>query len=102
MQPKRISGKATLLILGGTGEAVSLMAAISQQFGNQLRIIYSLAGCTKKPAHGGGEIRIGGFGGIKGLQQFLYLEKVNYLIDATHPFAQNISANALFAASGLL
>jgi len=98
MQPKLIKDKSTLLILGGTGEALSLMSTISEQFGNQLRIIYSLAGCTKKPVHRGGEIRIGGFGGIKGLQEFLYLEKVKYLIDATHPFAKNISANALFAA----
>ena len=55
--------RRTLLILGGTGDALRLAHAAEEKWGSELRVIYSLAGVTRNPAKAGGEIRIGGFGG---------------------------------------
>ena len=59
--------KPTLLILGGTGEALLLASAAVAELGDQLRVISSLAGRTRNPAKVSGEVRIGGFGGVEGL-----------------------------------
>jgi precorrin-6A/cobalt-precorrin-6A reductase len=83
----------TILILGGTKEAAALAAElVSSRPG--ARIITSLAGRTKEPKQVAGEVRIGGFGGAKGLASYMLSEGVTSLIDATHPFALKISANA--------
>lgn len=58
----------------------------------------SLAGRTLKPKQLPGKIRSGGFGGARGLATYLTEEKITRLIDATHPFAEQISANAAIAA----
>ena len=63
-----------------------------------LRITLSLAGRTAEPLPQAGEIRMGGFGGVDGLAEHLRSNKVDLLIDATHPFATQISANAQAAA----
>lgn len=85
-----------ILILGGTGEAFALAALAVQRFGSSVRVISSLAGLTaaRRPA---GEVRIGPFGGAEGLAAYLRAENVCGVIDATHPFATAISANALTA-----
>ncbi len=62
------------------------------------RVITSLAGRTQDPQRTSGEIRIGGFGGAEGLAAFLCEEAIDVLVDATHPFAEAISANAARAA----
>ena len=62
------------------------------------RVISSLAGRTKEPVPLAGETRTGGFGGIEGLVRYLQETNVTRLIDATHPFARQISANAVQAA----
>lgn len=87
-----------LLILGGTAEAAQLAAASVARFGESLRVISSLAGRTGRPAIPPGEVRIGGFGGSEGLAQYLGQERIDAVIDATHPFARQISANAARAA----
>lgn len=80
-----------LLVLGGTREA----SALVEQLGGQA--ILSLAGTTKRPLVG--PHRVGGFGGVDGLANYLKTENITALIDATHPFAAQISANAAQAAA---
>ncbi|MCW6051401.1 cobalt-precorrin-6A reductase [Microcoleus sp. A2-C5] len=89
--------KKRLLILGGTGDAVELAAKASQIA--DIEVISSLAGRTKQPlTPKTGTVRIGGFGGATGLAEFLRCSPIDLLIDATHPFAAQISANAAIAA----
>src|SRR4029077_2214141 len=47
----------------------------------------------------GGPVRVGGFGGAAGLVAFLRAEQITAVIDATHPFAGAITANAAQAAA---
>jgi len=86
-----------LLILGGTGEAAALAAAAVARFGAALRVTTSLAGRTAQPAEVAGERRIGGFGGADGLAAYLAEHRIDLVIDATHPFAAQISAQAAAA-----
>ncbi len=81
-----------LLILGGTSEAAAL--ALRLENDGRLHVITSLAGRTRGPALLAGEVRIGGFGGSSGLARYLSEEAIDLVVDATHPFAQVISANA--------
>jgi precorrin-6A/cobalt-precorrin-6A reductase len=87
----------TVLILGGTREAAELAAELVREHPDW-RIVTSLAGRTKEPKPVAGEVRIGGFGGAEGLAAYLRAEGVTRLIDATHPFARQISENARQAA----
>ena len=90
--------KKRLLILGGTGDAAFLAARASQIA--EIEVISSLAGRTKQPfIPKTGTVRIGGFGGAAGLAHFLLDRPIDLLIDATHPFADRISANAAVAAA---
>ncbi|MCE6996775.1 cobalt-precorrin-6A reductase [Saccharothrix sp. S26] len=82
----------TVLVLGGTGEARELAAALVD-----LRVISSLAGRVADPKLPVGEVRVGGFGGVDGLIAYLRAERVDAVVDATHPFADRITANALAA-----
>ena len=86
-----------LLILGGTAEAVALARAALAHFGDALHVTSSLAGRTERPGPIPGAVRIGGFGGPKGLAAYLLEHRVDRLIDATHPFAAGISAEARLA-----
>jgi precorrin-6A/cobalt-precorrin-6A reductase len=88
-----LSGR-TVLILGGTSEARALAGALPE-----FAVISSLAGRTSSPLLPAGEVRIGGFGGVDGLGAFLRERHVDVLVDATHPFAEGISANAAAAAA---
>ena len=91
-----------LLILGGTREAYQLAENLDIQLPQEnLNFISSLAGSTKKPNIPAGKFRTGGFGGLAGLKNFLVKEKISLLVDATHPFAENISKNALLASTDL-
>lgn len=83
-----------LLILGGTEEARRLAAAAVARFGGALAVTTSLAGRTQSPAAIAGAVRRGGFGGADGLIDYLRAEKIDCVIDATHPFAGQISAAA--------
>lgn len=86
-----------VLILGGTAEARGLAAGLSGRSG--LRLTTSLAGRVSRPRMPAGEVRVGGFGGADALAQWLRAHAVDAVIDATHPFAEAISANAARAAA---
>lgn len=81
-----------ILILGGTVEARLLAGSLEGD--TRYAPLTSLAGVTAKPARIAGEIRTGGFGGVDGLAEFLRAERIVLMVDATHPFAMQISANA--------
>jgi precorrin-6A/cobalt-precorrin-6A reductase len=85
----------TLLILGGTGEARTLAAAVI--VGSSRRVVSSLAGRVSNPLLPAGEVRLGGFGGPDGLAAWMRAESVTAVVDATHPFAARISASAVVA-----
>ena len=87
-----------LLILGGTGEAAELAKTAAGRFGGAMGITTALAGRTRHPGPIAGEVRIGGFGGPDGLAEYLLEHRVDRLIDATHPFAAEISRTARLAA----
>jgi precorrin-6A/cobalt-precorrin-6A reductase len=84
-----------VLILGGTGEALRLAEHLSQR--SDLTVISSLAGRVDQPRVSAGEVRIGGFGGVYGLTEYLATHRIDIVIDATHPFAVNISSHAELA-----
>jgi precorrin-6A/cobalt-precorrin-6A reductase len=86
---------AHVLILGGTTEARELAQALR---GRDLTITMSLAGRTAAPAAQPVPVRRGGFGGVEGLAEFLRAHHVDLLLDATHPYAETISMNAMQAA----
>jgi precorrin-6A/cobalt-precorrin-6A reductase len=85
-----------VLILGGTTQASALAAQLAKD--TRYDAILSLAGRTKNPLLPNLRHRIGGFGGSAGLANYLRAEVIDVLIDATHPFAEQISANAVIAA----
>jgi precorrin-6A/cobalt-precorrin-6A reductase len=85
-----------ILILGGTTEARLLAERLAGRAG--LDVTLSLAGRTVAPARQPVPVRSGGFGGAAGLADYLAREHVDVLIDATHPYAGGISANAWAAA----
>lgn len=91
---------ATVLVLGGTGEARAVAAALHAEGGT--RVISTLAGRIAGPRLPEGEVRIGGFGGPEGLAAYIARERVDAVVDATHPFAERMSwsAHAACAASG--
>ena len=84
-----------VLILGGTTEAALLAKALGKRPG--IHLVSSLAGATSKPGPIDGMVRVGGFGGIEGLVQYLRAENIELLIDATHPYAAQISRHAVQA-----
>jgi len=79
-----------VLIFGGTGEAIDLANALVRQ-GHQ--VTTSLAGRTRKPRLPNGHVHTGGFGGTEGLVDFISRNGFNLIIDATHPFASQMSTN---------
>ncbi|KAB2733941.1 cobalt-precorrin-6A reductase [Brucella intermedia] len=83
-----------ILILGGTAEAATLASAFAEL---PVEAITSLAGRTSNPARLTGTVRIGGFGGPAGLANYIRVEKIHLVIDATHPYAARISQNAVIA-----
>ncbi len=87
-----------LLILGGTGEAAALARSALARFGESLTVTTALAGRTRHPGPIPGQVRIGGFGGPGGLAAYLAMNGIDRLIDATHPFAAEISRAARIAA----
>lgn len=82
------------MILGGTTEATALARAVAE---DGLRGIVSFAGRVERPVRQPLPQRIGGFGGVSGLEAFLRNEKITHVIDATHPFAAQMSRNAVSA-----
>lgn len=85
-----------LLILGGTGEARDLAARLLDE---GVEVTSSLAGRVARPRLPVGPVRIGGFGGVEGLREHLRDEGVDLVVDATHPFAEGMTRNAVAACS---
>jgi precorrin-6A/cobalt-precorrin-6A reductase len=83
-----------ILILGGTGLARELAADL---IGLGHHVISSLAGVTTQPNLPPGLVRQGGFGGVDGLVQFLRIENIELMIDATHAFARGMSDHVVAA-----
>ena len=83
-----------ILVLGGTTEAREL-ATLLDAAGT--RFMSSLAGRVARPRLPVGAVHIGGFGGVPGLRSFLLENRVSAVVDATHPFAQGMTANAVAA-----
>ena len=81
-----------ILLLGGVGDALHIARRLQPQH------IYSLAGLGRIPADLACGVRSGGFGGVEGLSRFLRDEKIDLLLDITHPYAAQITANAAQAA----
>ena len=86
-----------VLILGGTQEAYELAERLAEI--ERLEIISSLAGRTREPRQPQGAMRSGGFGGPEGLARYLRDERIRFVVNATHPFADQISAHAVEAAA---
>lgn len=81
-----------ILLLGGIGEALAIARQLPRD------AIYSLAGLGKVPSDLPCQVRVGGYGGAEGLARFITEEDIGLLIDATHPYAAQISRNAARAA----
>jgi len=119
-----LTGHFRVLILGGTTEArrlAALLAAATSPtpalggtskaatYDNSAplstagtrppyTVITSLAGRTSKPLEIAGEVRTGGFGGVSGLVDYLRAERIDAVVDATHPFAATMTEHATQAA----
>jgi precorrin-6A/cobalt-precorrin-6A reductase len=92
-----VNGRPRVLILGGTTEGRRLAAALDSA--TAYSVISSLAGRTSKPLEITGDVRIGGFGGTRGLVDYLTAERIDALVDATHPFAATMTRHAVEAAA---
>jgi len=84
-----------LLLLGGTIEAAELARRLAGA--ENIRATLSLAGRTANPPAMPLPTRVGGFGGAEGLADYLAREEIDLVVDATHPFADQISGNAIRA-----
>ncbi|HWJ60407.1 MAG TPA: cobalt-precorrin-6A reductase [Acidimicrobiales bacterium] len=79
--------RPTLLVLGGTTEATQLVTRLAPFVGDQLDLVVSFAGRTARPTAPAGTVRVGGFGGVDGLEAYLRSTPVDLVVDALHPFA---------------
>lgn len=86
-----------VLLLGGTAEGRALAKALHPQ----VDIVSSLAGRVPDPALPVGPVRVGGFGGVAGLRRYLHDERIDAVVDATHPFAATMTAHAAEACAEL-
>lgn len=86
-----------VLVLGGTFEASKLASLLAER--TDIWSVLSFAGRTKAPHAPPIPYRIGGFGGAEGLHAYLEAERIDVLVDATHPFAEQISRHAEAAAA---
>ncbi|MGY1451543.1 cobalt-precorrin-6A reductase [Pseudomonas chlororaphis] len=81
-----------VLLLGGVTEALAIARTLGPEH------IYSLAGIGRVPADLDCQVRVGGYGGAEGLARFIREQGIELLLDATHPYAAQISQNAATAA----
>jgi precorrin-6A/cobalt-precorrin-6A reductase len=88
-----------VLIMGGTSEASALARLVAAW--PRIEATLSLAGRTTKPAAAPIHTRVGGFGGVSALSDYLTRERIEAVIDATHPFAARISRHVSEACASL-
>ena len=81
-----------ILLLGGVTEALAIARTLGSEH------IYSLAGVGRVPTDLTCQVRVGGYGGAEGLAAFVRDEGIGLILDATHPYAAQISRNAAAAA----
>ncbi|AJO76331.1 cobalt-precorrin-6A reductase [Pseudomonas sp. MRSN 12121] len=81
-----------ILLLGGVSEALAIARTLGPEH------IYSLAGIGRVPDDLACQVRVGGYGGAEGLSRFIREQGIELLLDATHPYAAQISQNAASAA----
>lgn len=81
-----------ILLLGGVTEALAIARTLGPEH------VYSLAGVGRVPSDLRCQVRVGGYGGAEGLAQFVRAEGIDLILDATHPYAAQISQNAATAA----
>ena len=84
-----------VLVLGGTTEASALCRALADA---GIPATLSYMGRVERPRQQPIPVRIGGFGGVPGLVDYLQDHVITHLVDATHPFAAQMSTNAVRAA----
>ncbi|KMN24957.1 cobalt-precorrin-6A reductase [Pseudomonas helleri] len=82
-----------ILLLGGVTEALAIARTLGPQH------VYSLAGVGRVPTDLRCEVRVGGYGGAEGLAHYMGEQGIDLLLDATHPYAAQISQNAARAAA---
>ena len=82
-----------ILLLGGVTEALAIARTLGPQH------VYSLAGVGRVPTDLTCKVRVGGYGGAEGLARYIRDEGIDLLLDATHPYAAQISQNAALAAA---
>jgi precorrin-6A/cobalt-precorrin-6A reductase len=85
-----------VLLLGGTTEATALAQAFAAA---NIDAIFSYAGRTANPIEQPLPTRLGGYGGVKGLADYIIDAQITHIVDATHPFATQISRNAVEASA---
>lgn len=100
MPPNTVSNgqSGNVLVLAGTAEARKICSELSRL---NIKARASLAGRVATPKPLDLQTRIGGFGGVDGLAGYLEEESITHVVDATHPFASQMSHNALQACSRL-
>lgn len=81
-----------ILLLGGVTEALAIARTLGPEH------IYSLAGVGRVPTDLTCQVRVGGYGGAEGLARFIGEQGIDLLLDATHPYAAQMSHNAAAAA----
>jgi len=82
-----------ILLLGGTGDALTIARRLGPTD------VYSLAGLGRTPGDLACGLRVGGFGGIEGLKSFIEEESIGLIVDATHPYAAQMSRHASAASA---
>lgn len=91
------SRRFRVLVLGGSTEAFDLAEQLAGDAG--IEAITAMAGVTRERRAVPGHVRIGGFGGPGGLAAWLGAERIDAVVDSTHPFARQMTANAAAAAA---
>lgn len=87
-----------VLVLGGTTEASQLARALADA---RVDAVFSYAGRTESPVAQPLPVRVGGFGGVAGLQAWLRDQRITQVVDATHPFAAQMSTHAVQACAAV-
>jgi precorrin-6A/cobalt-precorrin-6A reductase len=91
------AGGTRVLVLGGSTEASQLARRLADR---PFDVVTSFAGRTRERVQPPGAVRVGGFGGIDGLARYLRGERIDVLVDATHPFAAQMPHHAAAACAG--
>jgi precorrin-6A/cobalt-precorrin-6A reductase len=86
-----------VLLLGGTGDALAIARRLARRL--DAPHVYSLAGLARVPDDLACAVRVGGFGGVHGLEDYLREQRIGLVIDATHPYAAQMSRHARAACS---